>query len=216
MFRFAQDFRDQSGNLDVLIHNAGSMVPNRQTDPDGIEKNFAVNVLAPHILTRQLIPLLHKAKPGRVIFVASGGMLVQKLDVTDIQCQRMKAGDVTLIYDNHKRQQVTLAEMYSRDYADVFCAAMHPGWVDTAGMRAAWPEFATRIHQRLRTPRQGADTAIWLAVAQRPTLNTSGLFYQDRVAIPPHLPMSFTKASLLEEESFIKQLDQMMERLRHQ
>ncbi|RZF48702.1 hypothetical protein LSTR_LSTR011189 [Laodelphax striatellus] len=108
VFRFAQDFRDQSGNLDVLIHNAGSMVPNRQTDPDGIEKNFAVNVLAPHILTRQLIPLLHKAKPGRVIFVASGGMLVQKLDVTDIQCQRMKAGDVTLIYDNHKRQQVKL------------------------------------------------------------------------------------------------------------
>ncbi|XP_075228689.1 dehydrogenase/reductase SDR family member 12-like [Lycorma delicatula] len=107
---------------------------------------------------------------------------------------------------------VVLAEIYSREYPNIFCASMHPGWVDTDGMKESMPEFYNQMKDRFRTPKQGADTVVWLALAERPINNTSGLFYQDRTAIPTHLPMSFTKASLLEEESFIKQLDHLMER----
>ncbi|XP_046678658.1 dehydrogenase/reductase SDR family member 12-like isoform X1 [Homalodisca vitripennis] len=213
VYQFTQEFREQFSCLDAIIHNAGCMVYTCHVDPDGIEKNFAINVLSPHIITRQLVPLLHKSERGRVVFVSSGCMLVQKLDPTDIQCQSLKQFDGMHVYANNKRQQVVLAEMYSREYPQLFCAAMHPGWTDTKGVQTTMPEFYARMQDRLRTPRQGADTALWLAISPAPLKNTSGLFYQDRVAIPTHMPLSFTKPTLQEEDSFIKQVDHLMERM---
>lgn len=74
--------------------------------------------------------------------------------------------------------QVVLAEIYSREYPNIFCASMHPGWVDTDGMKESMPEFYNQMKDRFRTPKQGADTVVWLALAERPINNTSGLFYQ--------------------------------------
>ncbi|XP_075228911.1 dehydrogenase/reductase SDR family member 12-like [Lycorma delicatula] len=71
---------------------------------------------------------------------------------------------------------VVLAEIYSREYPNIFCASMHPGWVDTDGMKESMPEFYNQMKDRLRTPKQGADTVVWLALAERPINNTSGLF----------------------------------------
>lgn len=68
--------------------------------------------------------------------------------------------------------------MYSREYPQLFCAAMHPGWTDTTGIQTTMPEFYSRMKERLRTPLQGADTALWLAISPAPLKNTSGLFYQ--------------------------------------
>lgn len=68
--------------------------------------------------------------------------------------------------------------MYSRDYPKLFCGSMHPGWVDTPGLQMSMPEFYTRMKERLRTPEQGADTALWLSISKAPLQNTSGLFYQ--------------------------------------
>lgn len=74
--------------------------------------------------------------------------------------------------------KVVMTEVYSREYPKLFCAAMHPGWTDTEGLQKSLPEFYSRMKSRLRTPEQGADTALWLAVSSKPLLNTSGLFYQ--------------------------------------
>lgn len=57
--QFAAEFMTRHERLDVLVNNAGCMVP-RAVDADGIETNFATNSLAPFILTQLLNPLLHK------------------------------------------------------------------------------------------------------------------------------------------------------------
>uniref|UniRef100_A0A1B6CLK3 Dehydrogenase/reductase SDR family member 12 n=2 Tax=Clastoptera arizonana TaxID=38151 RepID=A0A1B6CLK3_9HEMI len=213
VYQFTQEFREQYDTLDAIIHNAGCMIQTCVIDPDGLERNFATNVLAPHIITRQLIPLLHKSERGRIVFISSGEMLVHKLDPTDIQCQKLKEFDGMYSYAHNKRQQVILAEMYSREYPKLFTASMHPGWVDTPGLHASMPEFYNRMKDRLRTADQGADTALWLSISRSPLQNTSGLFYQDRISKPTHLPLSWTKPTLQEEDSFIKQLDHLMEKM---
>jgi NAD(P)-dependent dehydrogenase (short-subunit alcohol dehydrogenase family) len=56
---------------------------------------------------------------------------------------------------------------------------MHPGWVDTPGLRHALPGFYDRIGSWLRTPDEGADTIVWLSGAAEGAF-TSGLFWRDR------------------------------------
>jgi NAD(P)-dependent dehydrogenase (short-subunit alcohol dehydrogenase family) len=57
--------------LDVLVHNAGLERWQRSTAPDGFEVTFAVNYLAPFLLTRLLTPLLERSKPSRIVFISS-------------------------------------------------------------------------------------------------------------------------------------------------
>ena len=70
--------------------------------------------------------------------------------------------------------------------------AVHPGWVDTPGLRKSLPGFARTFRLALRTPPQGADTTVWLAAA--PHLDASGRFWFDRRPRPTHR-LAHTKAS---------------------
>jgi hypothetical protein len=56
---------------------------------------------------------------------------------------------------------------------------MHPGWADTPGLAAGLPGFHLVMRPLLRTPRQGADTIVWLATADQGRLG-SGQFWHDR------------------------------------
>lgn len=71
--------------LDVLVNNVGMVVPNRQLTVDGIELNFAVNHLAPFLLTQRLLPLVKSSAPARVVNV-TGGML-GKVDLANLQAE---------------------------------------------------------------------------------------------------------------------------------
>jgi hypothetical protein len=62
---------------------------------------------------------------------------------------------------------------------------MHPGWADTPAVRSSLPRFYRVMRNRLRTPEEGADTVVWLAVA-RATI-PSGRFWLDRAPQPTHL-----------------------------
>ena len=57
--------------LDVVIHNAGLERWERHVTPDGFETTFAVNHLAPFLLTVLLVPLLERSRPSRVIYISS-------------------------------------------------------------------------------------------------------------------------------------------------
>lgn len=56
---------------------------------------------------------------------------------------------------------------------------MHPGWADTPGIREALPKFYRLVDRFLRTPRQGADTMVWLGIDKQ-ALETNGNFWFDR------------------------------------
>jgi dehydrogenase/reductase SDR family protein 12 len=174
------------GRLDVLIHNAGVLLDQRRESADRVELTFATHVLGPFLLTGLLAPLLQASAPSRVIWVSSAGMYTQRLDVDDLQSE---CGDFngTVAYAQAKRAQVMLTELWARRLAasGVTVNAMHPGWVDTPGLQRSLPTFYRLLWLFLRTPPQGADTAVWLAAA--PGLDgESGHFWCDRRPRPAH------------------------------
>ncbi len=122
-----------------------------------------------------------------MITVSSGGMYAQRLDLSDIQWRRRSFDGVTA-YAQAKRAQVVLNELWAertRGSGIVF-HAMHPGWADTPGVRRSLPRFYAWMRQRLRTPEQGADTIVWLAVS-RPAGLRNGLFWFDREPVKTHI-----------------------------
>jgi dehydrogenase/reductase SDR family protein 12 len=96
--------------------------------------------------------------------MSSGGMYTQKLDVDALDAST-GSFDGTTAYARAKRAQVVLNAEWARRNPDLGVGfhALHPGWVDTPGLRSSLPGFARRLRRWLRTPEQGADTALWLA-----------------------------------------------------
>jgi NAD(P)-dependent dehydrogenase (short-subunit alcohol dehydrogenase family) len=183
----AERFSGRERRLDVLINNAGALVPERDVSVDGFELSFATNVLGPFLLTNLLIPPLKASTPSRIINVSSGGMYTQKLDVDDLQFDQKPFNGI-IAYAQAKRAQVILTELWAEKLVGsrVSVNAMHPGWADTPGLQTSLPNFHRITRRSLRTPQQGADTIIWLAVA-KPVSGVSGKFWFDRLERATHL-----------------------------
>jgi NAD(P)-dependent dehydrogenase (short-subunit alcohol dehydrogenase family) len=165
--------------LDVLVHNAGALLSNRRESADGLEMTFATMVLGPFLLTSLLRPML-EASRGRVVWVSSGGMYLQRLCVNDVEF-RNESYRGTEAYARAKRAQVVLSELWARALRDrgVVSHAMHPGWADTPGLEAGLPGFRRLMGPLLRDAASGADTIVWLA-ASREAGRSTGRFWLDR------------------------------------
>ncbi|BHF73026.1 Dehydrogenase/reductase SDR member 12 [Sparganum proliferum] len=213
--KFCSEFASSHSSLDTLINNAGCMVNKRSLNGDGLEVNFATNTLGTFIMTTSLLPLLKKSSDPRVIVVSSGGMLTQRLNATDpaLNCDPIanEAFDGTMVYAQNKRQQVVMTEMWAKQNPEVFFAAMHPGWADTPAVATSMPSFHQRMQGRLRTPEQGADTAVWLAMTPRLREFENGTFFLDRQPAPKHLTLARTHSTLEEQEEFMQAMHQLAE-----
>jgi dehydrogenase/reductase SDR family protein 12 len=170
--------RQLAPSLDVLIHNAGALLPEYRESVGGHEVTFAVMVLGPQLLTRELLPLLSEG--SRILWMSSGGMYTQRLDVDQLE-MGPDGYRGSLAYARAKRAQVALAQAWARRLRDrgIVVHAMHPGWVDTPGIREGLPAFRALMDPFLRDPDQGADTLVWLAAADEPGRST-GRFWLDR------------------------------------
>lgn len=73
------------------------------------------------------MPLIMRSDDPRVIVVSSGGMLTNKLSLDDLQSEKMKPFDGTMVYAQNKRQQVIMTHKYAKKYPKIFFASMHPG-----------------------------------------------------------------------------------------
>ncbi|XP_066032212.1 dehydrogenase/reductase SDR family member 12 isoform X5 [Chamaea fasciata] len=212
IWNFAEKFRNEH-KLNVLINNAGCMVNTRELTEDGLEKNFATNTLGTYIMTTALVPLLEKAADARVITVSSGGMLVQKLNISDLQSGNGPF-DGTMVYAQNKRQQVVLTEQWAKAHRNIHFSVMHPGWADTPAVRSSMPDFYERMKNSLRTEAQGADTVLWLAVSAEATKLPSGLFFQDRQPVPTHLPLAYTHSPPEDEEKLMEVLEEFSQKFK--
>jgi NAD(P)-dependent dehydrogenase (short-subunit alcohol dehydrogenase family) len=170
--------------VDVLVHNAGLLPLERQLTDEGLELTVATHLVGPHLLTKLLRP---KLRGARVIFVTSGGMYAKRLDV-DGMLANEGPYDGVAAYAMTKRGQVVLSERWAAELADAGTVvnAMHPGWAATAGVERSLPRFWRFMRHRLRTPEQGADTALWLAVAETAAGYTGKLWF-DRQSVSTHL-----------------------------
>lgn len=151
-----------SGPFDVIIHNAavGYREPRIET-VDGLEHVFAINVLAPYLLTALI------DRPGRLIYLSSGMHLGGDVVLDDLQWVRRRWSG-SQAYSDSKLYDVVLAFAVARLWANTPSNAVDPGWVPTKmGGRGA-PDDLT----------QAAETQVWLATTPNPT--TTGYYYHRR------------------------------------
>lgn len=210
---FATRFTTEVDALDVLVHNAGLLPPGRTETSEGNELTLAVHVLGPLLLTRLLADVLgagaeRSGGDSRVIFVSSGGMYAQPLRADDLQFRRGDYGG-TAAYARTKRMQVVLAGLLAEELAGrrVTVHALHPGWAATPGVTGSLPAFDRIVGPLLRTPEQGADTAVWLAGAPAGTVG-SGRFWHDRTVRPEHY-LSRTRETVEQRERFRAEVDRL-------
>ncbi len=194
--------------IDMLINNAGALFNPRQQTPEGFEKSFALLLLSPCILTERLYPLLKASKAARVVNVLSGGMYSQKIHVDDLQSQRGSFSG-SIAYARAKRGLMILTEEWASRWAGdgIVVNAMHPGWADTPGVETALPGFYRLTKRLLRTPDEGADTAVWLATSTEAG-KVSGKFWLDREQHPSHISDS-TRETADERQHLLETLQEL-------
>ena len=143
--------------LDVLINNAGVIVPERKESEDGFELTFAVNYLAHFLLTSLLLPLLRDSTPARIVNVASAGQ--SPIDFDDVMLER--GYDGMKAYTKSKLAQVMFTfELAERlQSTGVSVNALHP-----ASLMDTKMVLETFGHS-MSTVEEGAEAAVRLAVS---------------------------------------------------
>ncbi|MEE9268550.1 MAG: SDR family oxidoreductase [Thermoplasmata archaeon] len=155
-------------SLHVLVNNAGVLVSPRRETVDGLEYTFAVNHLAPFLLTNLLLDLLAASAPARVVNVTSEAHAMGRIRFDDLQARRRyralgaynqsKLGNILFTYE--------LARRIEGRGVTVNC--VHPGGVNTNFGNNAKGAFAAMfrlLKPLMRSPEKGAETALYAAMA---------------------------------------------------
>ena len=177
----AATFLERFDRLDVLINNAGvAGWGTRLVTEDGLEATFAINHLAPFLLTDLLLDTLKASAPARVITVSSAAHRNSPLDFDDLQGERRYSGFGA--YSRSKLANVLFTQELSRrlEGTGVTANCLHPGVVATGIFRniPRWMRFILTSPLVL-TPERGADTMIYLATAPE-VAEVSGQYFVKR------------------------------------
>jgi NAD(P)-dependent dehydrogenase (short-subunit alcohol dehydrogenase family) len=163
------------GPLHILVNNAAITPPRREESPEGVELQFATNVLAYFRMIRAFTPYLLAAKGAQVVNVASywaGG-----LDLHDLEFHRRRYNN-DAAYRQSKQADRILSTTFAERLADqgVCVNACHPGDVNSTLSN----NLGFGGHQ---SPEEGADTPVWLAIGGAGT-ETTGRYFENRRAVP--------------------------------
>ena len=165
--RLAAQVRDTYPRLDVLVNNAGGFWAHRHVTADGLEHTFALNHLAPFLLTNLLLDRLTVSAPARIVTVSSGAHARGRIDFDDLQGVRNYSGQRA--YSQSKLANVMFTYELARRLAGtgVTATVLHPGVVRTsfgAEDQAAYLAVMIGVARLfMKTPAQGAGTPVYLA-----------------------------------------------------
>jgi retinol dehydrogenase 12 len=180
----AQRFRAAHDRLDVLVNAAGVFVKEKTLTADGIELTFATNYLSYFLLTHELLPLLRRSAPARVVNVASKYGRTT-IDFDDLQRLRTRYS-----YLRSTPQSMLARVLFTQELAHrlkgsgVVANAVHPGLVaKTRLLQDVRGPFQWLTDTFGRTPEEGADTVLWLATVPEAATLTGQLLSRRR-AIP--------------------------------
>jgi retinol dehydrogenase-12 len=174
----AAEFRNRVGSLDVLVNNAGAFYTGRQESREGVELTWALNHLAPFLLTRELLPLLRAGNAPRVVTVSSGAHVMGRVRFDDPEFRRGYSGWTA--YSQSKLANILFTRELARREPWLQANTLHPGFVST-GFGQDNPAFSWFSRLGL-TPEQGAQTSIHLAAD--PILVSGRYFVQSRETLP--------------------------------
>lgn len=202
--RAAEAFKAAHERLDVLVNNAGAMFRRPEPGPDGFERTFALNHLAPFLLTTSLLDLIRATPRARVITTASSMQAFGKLDLE--RTPTATRGSGVRAYATSKLACILFTRALQRRLVDSggTAACFCPGSVKTRfgvfGGTDMGPVvnaiFAIGRHFST-TPEEGADTLVWLAASEK-AASIQGEFVRNRrVAIPSRQARSLELAEAL-------------------
>jgi NAD(P)-dependent dehydrogenase (short-subunit alcohol dehydrogenase family) len=157
---------NETGRFDAVIHNVGVgyREPARRVTADGLSHVFAINVLAPYLLTVLMTP------PDRLVYLSSGLHRGGNASLSDLQWEERPWNGLQA-YSDSKLFDVVLAFAVARRWTSVLSNAMEPGWVPTKMGGPGAPDDLA----------QGSVTQAWLAVSDDGAAEVSGeYFYHQR------------------------------------
>ncbi|MEG1523448.1 MAG: SDR family oxidoreductase [Clostridia bacterium] len=180
--QFAEMIYATYDHVDVLINNAGMLARERQLSKDGFEMMFQVNYLGHFLLTILLLPLLRRAKQGRIIMTSS---LAHKwTDVRFDDLNFVHHYNRFLVYGHAKLCNLLFARYISAqlhtEHSHVTINAVHPGIVassivvDRRNNAFAWIAALSKVV--LLSPREGAKTGVFLA-CDKSVATISGAYF---------------------------------------
>ncbi len=184
--------------LDVLLNNVGGFWAHRHVTTDGLERTFALNHLAPFLLTNLLLDRLTAGAPARIVTVSSGAQAMGRIDFDDLMGEGSYSGQRA--YNQSKLANVMFTYELARrlEGTGVTATALHPGVTNTAfsaedPARAFVPLVAI-MRPFMRSPERGADTAVYLASSPE-VEGVSGVYFADRKAKRSHASSYDTAAA---------------------
>lgn len=180
--RLAGDILASQAQLDVLVNNAGGFMKERIETVDGLETTFAVNHVAPFLLTNLLLELCLKTSAARIVNVSSMTHAFVTLDFDNLQGEKeyngrdaygvSKLGNVLFTYE--------LAERLAHSGVTANC--LHPGVIGTKLLRAGFQSMGSHV-------KEGAKTPVYLSTSEE-VAGLSGKYFVD-CKDTPSSPLSY-------------------------
>ncbi|GCE31362.1 retinol dehydrogenase [Dictyobacter alpinus] len=168
--QLATTFLDQYEQLHVFINNAGVFLTKRHLTVDHLEMTFAVNHLAPFLLTQLLLERLKASTPARIVNVCSGAHYTVQMNLQDLQLER--GYNVWRAYAQSKLAMLLCSYKLARQLegSGVTLNCLNPGFVFTnMGMTNVGPRMQTvakAVLSRLGSSlEKGALTSLYLAMS---------------------------------------------------
>ncbi len=200
----AGEVRERHPRLHVLVNNAGGVSPTRQLTADGLERTFAVNHLAPYLLTRLLLDRMVESAPARIVTVSSVAHRSAHLDFADLQLER--GYRIMRAYGRSKLANVLFTRELARRLAGTRVTAncFHPGAVATRIWSGAqgWARPILGLAKLfMLTPEEGAETLVYLASSPEVADLTGAYLEKGKVVDPAPQARDDAAARRLWDES---------------
>ena len=177
----ADEIRGRYEHVDVLANNAGALFASRIETPEGFERTFALNHLAPFLLTNLLRDRL---AGGRVVTTASNAHKSGRLVLDDLQSEKSYSARV---YGTSKLCNVLFTRELARRAPELHANCFHPGVVRTGFAKneaGVWKVVATLGAPFFRSPERGARSLVWLALSDDADALT-GAYVEDEKVVAP-------------------------------
>jgi len=195
----AEEARDRYAHIDVLANNAGALFASRKQTSEGFEQTFALNHLAPFLLTNLLRDRLHG---GRVVTTASDAHTSGTLDLDDLQSE--KSYSAMRVYGTSKLCNILFTRELAKRAPELHANCFHPGVVRTGfgkNDNGIWKILTTLGGPFFRSPQRGARSLVWLAVSHGAAELTGEYVVDEKVQAPSAQAQDETLAEGLWEHS---------------
>jgi NAD(P)-dependent dehydrogenase (short-subunit alcohol dehydrogenase family) len=180
--RLADELRESYPRVDVLANNAGALFASRQLTSEGFERTFALNHLAPFLLTNLLRDRL---TGGRVVATTSDAHEGGRLDLDDLQSERSYAA--MRVYGTTKLCNILFTRELARRAPELHANCFHPGVVRTGfgkNENGIWKVLTTVAGPFFRSPERGARSLVWLALSEDAAALNGEYVQDEKVATP--------------------------------